>query len=186
MAKLSEFEWGEGVTDAEGIALINLKDDNLGNVNQSDHVHLRQIAELGVDGYIDEERAFKIMDPTLSQKTKKLSINQHTLIEGDESMNDDKSDRNYSDLKEDLRESERRISNDIYERELRFEKTIDRFMIDAKEREERYIKTAEETKNIVYEGEKSRKSNTIAMWTLAVTTIIGIAAMVITVVLNVS
>ncbi len=182
MSNINEIEWSKNVTDKGNVIVID-RTVPANKIKNEDET-IKKFIEQGLHGYVDGDKAIKIMDPALSQKSKNLNVFQHTLIKGDDSM-DEKYDNKYSDLKEDLRESERRISNDISERELRFEKTIDRFMLDAKEREERYIKTAEETKNIVYEGEKSRKSNTIAMWTLAVTTIIGIAAMVITVVLNV-
>ncbi|WP_263708070.1 hypothetical protein [Shouchella tritolerans] len=54
-------------------------------------------------------------------------------------MSEDKGYDRYSELKEDLRESERRISNSVKEREDRFVEQMNRFAQDAKEREERFL-----------------------------------------------
>lgn len=96
------------------------------------------------------------------------------------------------EIKEDLREREarnesrqkdleNRLKDDLKEYRQQAKEDINRFHEDAKEREQRYISAVEEIKTIVQNGETNRKSTTIAMWTLAITTIIGIAAMVIAV-----
>lgn len=63
-------------------------------------------------------------------------------LQGDGKMSD-----KYRELKEDLRESERRISSDIREREQRFEESLKRFYQDGREREERFYKLTEEIKH---------------------------------------
>lgn len=182
MSNINEIEWSKNVTDKGNVVVIDRAVPS--NKTKNEDEAIKRFIEQGLHGYVDGDKAIKIMDPALSQKSKKINVFQHTLIKGDDSM-DEKYDNKYSDLKEDLRESERRISNDLREREMRFEKAMDRFTVEAKEREDRYINSINEIKNIVSEGEHNRKSTSIAMWTLAITTIIGIAAMVITVVLSV-
>lgn len=101
----------------------------------------------------------------------------------------------FEELKRDIREREERSRREISEREERFLKQMEQYSVDAvarenryreeaKERELRYNKSMEEIKEIVRDGEKSRKSQTFAIWTLAVTTLIGIAAMVIAVIIG--
>lgn len=94
----------------------------------------------------------------------------------------DRLDQDIRDHKKEIRDRDLLMQQQNKEREERFEKYLKQINDDAKEREERFSKSVEEIKTIVSDGEKNRKSTTIAMWTLAVTTILGIAAMVITVV----
>lgn len=141
---------------------------------------------------IEDHKNFKSPKTSTPPLPKGRILNKRTLVKGVDKSMSEKFDEKYAELKEDLRESERRVSHDLKEREQRlekeiirreerFEKSLEKFATDAKEREERYINNIEEIKQIVKDGEANRRSTTIAIWTLAITTILSIAAMVITV-----
>ncbi|EJE7398678.1 hypothetical protein M5M22_003024, partial [Listeria monocytogenes] len=53
-----------------------------------------------------------------------------------------------------------------------------------KEREERFQKSADDIKSIVEDCKKDNRATTIAIWTLSLATIIGIAGMVIAVLIK--
>lgn len=193
MVKETEIKWGKTANKKGDFIVLEQTSSDYKERN-IERLKINKLHNLGVHGYIDENKAIKIYDPSHSRFKRGLNFKQHTLTKGDDGMTSNEGDK-YSELKEDLRESERRISNDIREREdrferemvrreERFEKSLEKYAEDAKEREERYIKSIDEIKQIVSDGEKNRKSTTIAMWTLAITTLIGIAAMVITVVVT--
>lgn len=180
---MTEIEWnGEPLKD--GVLYVDLKDGI--QIKEGEGETALHLKKRGVDGYIDGNNAFKIVDPNKEKKVNKLNVTDHTTIKkGGSEMSNTFDDNKYYELKEDLRESERRITQDIRDRELRFEKTMEKHSQESKEREERFMKNIEEIKSIVSDGEKNRGRTTAAMWTLAITTIIGIAAMVITVVVSV-
>lgn len=190
---MNKLEWGNTAHEKENIIILNGYSPRMKTSNSGDNTDIQKLIDNGLNGYIDGKRAFKILEPSSQAINEEFILKQHTIVRGDDTMADI-TDNGYSELKEDIRESERRIGLDIREREQRFEreaarreerfeKSLEKFAQDAKEREERYIKSVDEIKNIVSEGEKNRKSTSIAMWTLAITTIVGIAAMVVTVVL---
>lgn len=193
---MKKFEWGVTTQDEGNVLLVD--DSTLDKFSEGNHPDLKEIVrltDLGLDGYVDGSKAYKITDPSITASKGNVKLNRVTLPKGVDSFMSDKADSQYSELKEDLRDSERRISSDFKEREQRlekeiirreerFEKSLEKFAIDAKEREERYIKNIEEVKKIVANGETNRKSTTIAIWTLAITTILGIAAMIVTVLVS--
>ena len=96
----------------------------------------------------------------------------------------------FKEIKEDMREretrNEKRISDladhtekrdaqlraDLKERE-------ERFRQESREREERFLNAVDEIKSEFRETKADNKSTKIALWTLSITTIIGIAAMVV-------
>lgn len=90
-----------------------------------------------------------------------------------------------SRLLKDAQEREARIREETLNRENRFNESLKTYQKESKEREERYLKEVEEIKQIVRDGEKQRTNHTFALWTLAITSFLGIAAMVITVVIKV-
>jgi|SRR5690625_149629 len=173
-------EWGDRVKSEGNIIYIYRNDDNESKVN-TDEV---KMSEILIPVNPENRKRTNIYDPRIISRTSGLYLHNRTLTEGEINMTEN-NDWLYTELKEDLRESERRISRDVREREERFEKMIERSINDSKEREERFMKNVEEIKQIVSDGEKNRGRYTAAMWTLAITTIIGIAAMVITVVVSV-
>ncbi|MBC1605648.1 hypothetical protein HCJ39_13080 [Listeria rocourtiae] len=77
------------------------------------------------------------------------------------------------------RDSEARTETRQRDAEDRLEKSLDSYRIEAKEREERFQKTADEIKGLVNEMNSNNKSTAIAIWTLSIATILSIAAMVI-------
>ncbi|WP_078392065.1 hypothetical protein [Shouchella patagoniensis] len=155
-----------------------------------------------VIGYIDHEKAIKISKVDTAKYDGALIFNRISFEKKEEAdlvMAGDDFDQRYSELKEDFRDSERRISQSSKEREDRIDKQIDRittdakeredrfnakvdqFALDAKEREDRFNETINRIEKTVKDGEKNRKATTVAIWTLALTTLLGIAAMVVTV-----
>lgn len=185
-----KLDWGKSTHEEEDVLVVDPKFLNIPEAESPKYADIRKMKTSGIAGYINGKYAVKISDPSLEDISSGLKLKQYTLNQGVEHMNNN--DDKYSELKEDLRDSERRIASDFKEREQRFEreanrredrfeKTIERITNEAKEREERYLNSVEEIKQIVADGEKNRKSTTIAMWTLAITTLLGIAAMVITV-----
>ncbi|SDB89428.1 hypothetical protein SAMN05421734_102252 [Pelagirhabdus alkalitolerans] len=198
---MKDIEWNNKSETRDNI--IVLKHLNFDSYNEEQTVEENEARGLNltnVVGYIDDSTAIKINDDSVEQLKKDMRLTTATpssipngMLSGDDKMNEDQF--KYMELKEDLRESERRISNSLNEREERFEKdsvkreerfekSLEKFAIDSKEREERFMKDVAEIKNIVYEGEKNRTSIAIAIWTLAISTILGIAAMVITVLVS--
>lgn len=177
MSRAKNIEWGSRVKEKGNI--IHVSDwKNQNNENNESDFLKTLIPRKSMD-----QNETNFYDPHIIESTNDLDLHRHTLFDGGGKMNNN--DWKYSELKEDLRESERRISQDIKEREERFENMLERFVNDSKEREERFMKNIEDIKVIVSDGEKNRRNTSIAIWTLAITTILGIAAMVITVVISV-
>jgi|SRR5699024_8459245 len=179
---MTVIEWKGEPLDGNSV-FIDLKNEK--HIIPDNHITAIQMKKHGIDGYVDGNNAFKVINPGNIRKKGELNITSRTLTEKGGLDMSDKFDNRYHDLKEDLRESERRISQEVKDRESRFEKSMERYSQEAKEREERFMQNIEEIKTIVADGEKNRKSTSIAMWTLAITTLLGIAAMVITVVLSI-
>ncbi|MBC6313463.1 hypothetical protein [Listeria immobilis] len=88
------------------------------------------------------------------------------------------------EIKEDMRERENRNSDRQKELEKRIEKNLDNYRGESREREERFQKSVDDIKSIVGDSKKDNRNTTIAIWTLSVATIVGIAGMVITVLLK--
>ncbi len=72
-----------------------------------------------------------------------VDFKERRLSKGDERSMTEEHNR-INDLKEDVRESERRTSQNIKEREERFERQLQSYVSDAKEREERFFKESKE------------------------------------------
>ncbi|WAO21740.1 hypothetical protein [Paenilisteria newyorkensis] len=116
--------------------------------------------------------------------------------EGSEvAMDNNKYDLFMQELKEDMRERENRNENRQRDSEARtetrqrdaedrLEKSLDSYRNEAKEREERFQKTADEIKGLVNEMKSSNKSTAIAIWTLSIATILGIAAMIVSILIT--
>ncbi|EAA0085394.1 TPA: hypothetical protein U0G34_002983 [Listeria monocytogenes] len=88
------------------------------------------------------------------------------------------------EIKKDMRERENRNSDRQKELEKRIERNLDNYRMEAKEREERFQKSADDIKSIVEDCKKDNRATTIAIWTLSLATIIGIAGMVIAVLIK--
>lgn len=178
MSRAKNIEWGSRIKEKDNVIHVShwKSENNKDNESES----LKTLTPRKPMG----QNETNFYDPHIIESTNDLDLHRHTIFVGGGKMNNN-NDWKYSELKEDLRESERRISQDIKEREQRFENMLERFANDSKEREERFMKNIEDIKAIVSDGEKNRRNTSIAMWTLAITTILGIAAMVITVVISV-
>ncbi|MBC1287001.1 hypothetical protein [Listeria booriae] len=97
-------------------------------------------------------------------------------------------EKNIDLFRSESRDREDRYRNEAKERE-------DRYRNEAKEREVRYQakalslenqfqKTADGIQDLVKDMKKDNKSTTFAIWTLSISTILGIAAMIVTVLLT--
>src|SRR5699024_359738 len=150
MIKMTEIHWN-GIPIESGVVVIDLEKNN--QTSSELDTTAERLLKHNLAGYVDDKSAVKLIDPKARTNKSELNITNHTLIEKGGSDMSDKTDNRYIDLKEDLRESERRISQDLRDRESRFEKSMERYSQEAKEREERFMKNIEEIKTIVADGE---------------------------------
>lgn len=132
-----EIEWSYRRKATDGTMIIG--HSKLDETKQYDPKvsEVRELSESGVAGYLDQGQAVKFAEPP-----EEKSVVFSTLLRGDDEMSE-KNDYKYQELKEDLRDSERRITDDIKERERRFEESLKTFHQDSKEREERFMALAE-------------------------------------------
>lgn len=146
---------------------------------------------------LHEKGYFKAKDDKMNITQKEFydSTNETaaTIEQNDrgDDMNSETFNTFFKDIKDDMREREERSRREITEREQRFEKQMQQFMADAKERELRINQSVnelkedfKETKKEIRETSKYIKSLSITTIIAMVTTVAAIAGIAITIFLS--
>lgn len=145
-----------------------------------------------VSGYITNDSYGKINIP----KVKFTQVTHKTSEKGDKNMSENNfNDILFNDLKSDIREREERTRREISEREQRFEKQLEKFAVDAASREERISEQFKEREERITTSiekleqqmqahftkmESMKTQNFWGILTISVAFIVGVAAMIIT------